>query len=289
MITGDPLGIMLSWNDSLHFFNCVVLNADQDIRELQLEALAVSGNSKGGEIPSNISACSKLTHLYISHNLLVGEIPASLGHLSNLKELSFENNSLRESVPPSLGNLSSLEIFWNLTEFSVGGNEMSGMIPSSLFNLSNIRGLDIGDNNFHGTLPSQLGVNMPYLEFFSVAKNQFSGPFPLSITNASNLIVLQLGENRFSGNMPSFRKLQQLRNLNIPSNFFGSCGANDLNFLYSLTNISNLELVDVSENSFEGTLPECISNLSTAITFFAVHRNDIVGTIPAGFGNLINL
>ncbi|XP_022747955.1 receptor kinase-like protein Xa21 [Durio zibethinus] len=52
---------------------------------------------------------------------------------------------------------------------------------------------------------------------------------------------------------------------------------------------TSLEFLDITDNSFGGILPECISNLSTAITIFAVEGNNIVGRIPAGFGNLINL
>ncbi|XVF83922.1 hypothetical protein PTKIN_Ptkin16aG0533000 [Pterospermum kingtungense] len=280
----------------------------QEIGRLhRLELLGLSRNSIGGEIPSNISACSKLSYLHIGHNLLVGELPPTLGHLSNLKLLNLQNNSLSGSIPPFLGNLSSLEDIAllrnrlsgvmpeilgqlkNLTFFSVSSNEMSGMVPSSLFNLSNIRIFDIGENNFHGTLPSKLGVSMPYLKVFLVSMNQLSGPFPISIANASNLVSLEFAENKFTGKLSSFRKLEQLQLLNIYDNLLGSDSANDLNFLCSLTNATSLEKVDISGNNFGGILPECISNLSATITIFFMQRNNIVGRMPAGFGNLINL
>ncbi|XVF82953.1 hypothetical protein PTKIN_Ptkin16aG0093400 [Pterospermum kingtungense] len=325
-ISGDPLGIMHSWNDSVHFCqwrgvkcgrrhqrvttlnlaalklmgpispyvgnltflrllnlenNSFIHQLPQEIGGLRrLKALFLERNLIGGEIPSNISGCSKLTYLYIGHNHLVGEIPDSLGYLSNLKELAFHNSTLRGTIPSFLGNLSSLEVISltqntlsgiipealgqlkNLKFFSLSSNQMSGMVPSSLFNLSNIRDFDIGENNFHGSLPSELGLNMPYLQTFLVSLNQFSGPFPLSITNASNLVVLQVN---------------------------GSHRANDLIFLCSLTNATSLEFVDLSVSNFGGMLPECISNLSTAMKYFAIQRNNIVGRIPAGFGSLINL
>ncbi|XVF83918.1 hypothetical protein PTKIN_Ptkin16aG0532600 [Pterospermum kingtungense] len=352
-ITGDPLRIMRSWNDSVHFCqwrgvkcgrrhqrvteldlealklmgpispyignlsflrelnlqnNSFFRELPQEIGRLhRLEALALSGNSIGGEIPSNISACSKLTYLYIPDNQLVGEIPAAVGHLAHLRELVLDDNTLRGSIPSFLGNLSFLEIIAlsrnrfsgvipkvvgqlkNLSIFSMSDNEMSGMVPSSLFNLSNIRGLYIGQNNFHGTLPSQLELNMPHIEYFLVGFNQLSGPLPFSITNASNLIKLEVVENKFTGNMSSFRKLQQLKKFNIAGNLLGSHSADDLNFLCSLTNATSLEYLDISQNNFGGILPECISNLSTAITLFNMGRNSIVGKIPTGFGNLINL
>ncbi|XVF83116.1 hypothetical protein PTKIN_Ptkin16aG0107200 [Pterospermum kingtungense] len=119
--------------------------------------------------------------------------------------------------------------------------------------------------------------------------NQFNGPFPLSIANASSLIALQVQQNKFTGKMPSFENLERLEILNVGDNLLGSDIENDLNFLCSLTNASSLEYVDMSENSFGGRLPECVSNLSTTINVFVLQRNNIVGRIPAGFGNLINL
>ncbi|XVF83972.1 hypothetical protein PTKIN_Ptkin16aG0537300 [Pterospermum kingtungense] len=352
-ISGDPLGVLRSWNDSAHFCqwhgvkcgrrhqrairldlealklmgpispyignlsflrllnlqnNSFIQEIPQEIGRLRrLEALALSSNLIGGEIPSNISGCSKLIYLYIPNNKLVGEIPATLGHLSNLKNLSLSNNTLRGSIPPFLGNLSSLEEISlalntfsrgipkalgqlkNLTFFSVGVNEMSGIVPSSLFNLSNIRILDIGENNFHGTLPSKLGVSMPRFEIFTVGMNQLSGLFPISIANASNLILLDVGDNKFTGKLSSFQKLAKLQQFNIARNLLGGDRANDLNFLCSLANATSLDDVDISDNGFGGKLPDCLSNLSTSITFFSMQGNNIVGRIPAGFENLINL
>ncbi|XVF83927.1 hypothetical protein PTKIN_Ptkin16aG0533400 [Pterospermum kingtungense] len=352
-ITGDPLGIMRSWNNSVHicqwrgvkcgrrhqrvteldlaalklmgpisphignlsFLRLLNLQNNSFNQELpqeigrlfRLEILALDRNLIRGEIPSNISGCSKLTYLSIGHNQLVGEIPATVGSLSKLKELIFHNNTLSGSIPPILGNLSSLEVISlpinrlsgvlpeaigqlkNLNFFSMSQNEMSGMVPSSLFNLSNIRTLDIGSNNFHGALPSQLGVYWPFLEIFAASMNQLSGPFPLSITKASNLSVLEVSGNRFTGKMPSFRKLEKLQYLSMIGNLLGSNRANDLNFLCSLTNATSLEILEIGSNNFGGILPECISNLSTTITVFAVQGNKIVGRIPIGFGSLINL
>ncbi|XVF83988.1 hypothetical protein PTKIN_Ptkin16aG0538900 [Pterospermum kingtungense] len=352
-ITGDPHGIMRSWNDSVQFCqwpgvkcgrrhqrvtklnlaalklmgpispsignlsflrvlnlenNSFIQQLPQEIGHLRrLEELYLERNSIGGEIPSNISNCSKLTHLYIGRNLLVGEIPAALGHLSNLKELIFQNNTLSGSIPPFLGNLSSLEIISltrnrfsgvipealgqlkNLTFFTVSSNEMSGMVPFSFFNLSNIRIFSIGGNNFHGSLPSKLGVSMPYLEILIVGLNQLSGPLPISIANASNLILLDVGDNKFTGKPSSFQKLDKLQQFNIAGNLLGSDKANDLNFLCSLSNATNLKYVGIGGNNFGGVLSECISNLSTSITTFILQKNNIVGRIPAGLGNLINL
>ncbi|XP_039009993.1 probable LRR receptor-like serine/threonine-protein kinase At3g47570 [Hibiscus syriacus] len=195
---------------------------------IKLEILDLTNNSIRGEIPSNLSACSELTIIGMRGNQLTGEIPASLGLLSNLKYLSFHNNSLKWSIPPSLGNLSSLEVL------ALTRNALTGIIPEALGQLTNlsffavatnsisqILVFDIGGNKIQGTLPSNLGISMPYLEFFSVGGNQVSGQIPISITNATDLNVLQFSLNRFNGNVPSLEKLDKLISLQLGVNHLG--------------------------------------------------------------------
>ncbi|PPD70503.1 hypothetical protein GOBAR_DD32621 [Gossypium barbadense] len=280
----------------------------QEIGRLRrLEALQLSNNSITGEIPSNLSSGSELTFVSMRGNKLTGEIPASLGLLSNMKTLSFAINRLRGSIPPSFGNLSSLEALilrnnalsgvipedigrlTNLSFFHVEENAISGIIPVGMFNLSNIRSFDIGGNNIQGTLPSNLAITMPYIDFFSVWGNQLSGKIPISISNASNLNLLQLYTNRFIGNVPSFEKLDKLSYLLLGTNHLGNGTEGDLNFLCSLVNNSKLDTLDIGTNNFGGVLPKCISNFSSTLLFLVIENNKILGRIPDGIGNLINL
>ncbi|KAB2010692.1 hypothetical protein ES319_D10G258900v1 [Gossypium barbadense] len=315
-VTGDPLKIMESWNISIHFCQWHGVTCDnsfynqipQEIGRLRrLETLQLTNNSIRGEIPSNLSACSKLTLVDMRSNQLAGEIPASLGLLSNLKFLNFANNSLKGSIPPLFGNLSSLEVLslainalsatipealgqlTNFSFFSIYGNAISGNFPMSIFNLSKIRSFDIGANKIQGTLHSDLGITMPSIEFFSVAGNQISGQIPISISNASNLNVLLFNDNRLSGNVPSLEKLDKLVNLGLGKNHFGHGKEGDLKFLCSLVNATKLKFLYIGTSNFGGELPKCISNFSTTLLNLVIEQNKIMGRIPNGIGNLINL
>ncbi|XP_012455259.1 probable LRR receptor-like serine/threonine-protein kinase At3g47570 isoform X2 [Gossypium raimondii] len=280
----------------------------QEIGRLKrLETLDLNGNSISGEIPSNLSACSKLTLVYMEDNQLTAEIPALLGLLSNLKFLFLYNNSLRGRIPPSLGNLSSLDTLYltrnrltgtipkalgqltNLKNFAIGGNAISGIIPIEMFNLSNIRAFDIGQNMIQGTLPSDLAITWPYVEFFSVSGNQFSGQIPVSISNASNLEVLQSYGNTLDGNVPSLEKLDKLFRLELGGNHLGQGREGDLNFVCTLVNNTNLGILSIDKNNFGGEFPECISNFSSTLRGLDISQNNILGKIPDGIGNLINL
>jgi Leucine-rich repeat (LRR) protein len=274
----------------------------------RLEKLYLSHNSLGGRIPSNVSECSNLKLFSLGYNNLVGQIPVELGSLSKLKIFSVDKNNLTGNIPPSLGNLSSLELLsapynnlsgripdtlaqiMNLTFIALGSNHLSGTIPPSIFNLSFITNFDVGVNQIQGSLPLDLGITLPNLQNLAVSMNLFTGSIPSSISNASYLQNLTIAGNSFTGNVPSLENLHRLQLLSATENHLGSGEADDLSFLFSLTNATSLELLAIDGNSFGGVLPECISNFSSTLKYFAISNNyNISGTIPSGIANLVNL
>ncbi|KAG2696689.1 hypothetical protein I3843_07G069600 [Carya illinoinensis] len=300
----------LSFLRSLYLFNnSFSLIPPQIGRLRRLQRLNLYENSLSGRIPINISSCSNLEFLNLGHNHLVGEIPVALSSLSKLQLFSIEDNNLTGSIPPFLGNFSSLEIFAaalnklggmipnaigqcrNLIDLLLGGNQFSSTIPSAIFNLSSIIRFDVGSNQIQGSLPLDLGNTLPNLKEFRIENNKLVGFIPPSISNASNMGKLDMAGNQFVGKVPSFEKLQRLEQLTFFNNHLGSGGADDddLSFLCSLTNSTILDSLRIDQNSFGGIIPECIGNLSSTLTFLAVQNNPIVGRIPSGIANLVNL
>ncbi|XP_058009276.1 probable LRR receptor-like serine/threonine-protein kinase At3g47570 [Hevea brasiliensis] len=274
----------------------------------RLERLDLANNSLGGVIPPNISSCSNLILIQCSNNNLEGVLPMELSSLLKLNRLALSNNRLTGTIPPSFGNVSSLDALIlyqnnlsgslpstlgqlrNLTILALSQNSFSGLIPSSIFNLSFLRVLDIGSNyQIQGTLPPDLGISLPNLYFFSISRNQFTGTIPNSISNSSKLEVLQLDENQFTGKVPSLEKTHRLRWITVFTNNLGSGEADDLIFLSSLANTTTLEAVQIGVNNFGGKLPEQISNFSRKLWHLSFDQNQIVGNIPMGIENLINL
>ncbi|KAK3441856.1 hypothetical protein EUGRSUZ_B02130, partial [Eucalyptus grandis] len=352
-ITGDPFGVLNSWNISIGFcqwygVTCsrrhkrvtVLSLSSQELsgsisphignlsflREMwlsnnsldheippqvgklrRLRFLLLRNNSLVGEIPKNISSCLDLYALWVSENELTGEIPIELSSLSKLRIFNLQNNHLTGSLPCFIGNLSFLNILsltWNnlggsipqslghLTNLQIivlASNRLSGTMPSSLFNLSSIEVIDVGFNQIHGTLPIGMGLKLPNLKSFSVAFNQLEGPIPPSISNCTKLDLLQILDNRFSRKVPSLENLYKLSWFSIENNSLGSGKPQELSFLCSLTNSTELELVSISLNKFGGVLPKCLGNLSTTLKSFHVNMIQISGEIPQEIGNLINL
>ncbi|KAM7462629.1 hypothetical protein LguiA_030750 [Lonicera macranthoides] len=277
-------------------------------RLFRLQNLILYNNSLEGEIPANLSHCTNLMVITIANNKLVGEIPRELTTLSNLFFLSLSKNYLRGEIWSSFGNLTyldTLSLAYNALEGSIPDtfgqlmklsflgiavNEISGMVPSSIYNLSSLTVLSLGLNQIRGSIPHNVGLSLPYLEEFDLESNQFTGAIPTSLTNVSDLASLQLSENNFTGKIPTnFGSLQNLQVLLMHSNFLGNEEDDDMDFLNSLTNCSQLEELEASDNQLGGVFPNSLGNLSTRMRHFGVGMNQISGVIPSGVGCLFNL
>ncbi|KAK3428353.1 hypothetical protein EUGRSUZ_F04396 [Eucalyptus grandis] len=301
-ITGDPFGVLNSWNNSIGFCQWYGVTCSwkhRRVTALDLSSQRLSGsisphignhsflreiwlvnNTLDHEIPPQVGQLRRLCHLRLDNNSLVGEIPKNISICSNLVTLVLQGNRLIGEIPGELGSLSKLQAF---------ENRLSGIIPSSLLNLSSLAFFYVGQNWIQGTLPTSIGLTFPVLEEFSVHENQLEGLIPPSISNCTKLVLLQLANNTFSGKVPSFENMHKLQKLALDYNHLGSGKAGDLNFLCSLTNNTKLLKVDITMNKFGGMLSKCIGNLSTTLTHFVAWGNQINGEIPEEIEKLVNL
>ncbi|GMG98327.1 hypothetical protein Nepgr_000167 [Nepenthes gracilis] len=276
----------------------------------RLQILNISSNSLQGNVTVNLSHCSNLVNLALERNQLHGRIPFEFGSLSRLVTLSLHNNNLTGRIPSSIGNLSSLQnllLFSNqlegelpstiaqlgrLKQFGVAANNLYGRFPPSLYNLSALEKVSLAYNRFHANLRHDIGLVLPKLQTLYLSTNLFTGHIPASLSNASGLTSIDISTNSFIGNVPmSLGYLQDLSYLNLEENLVGSSGyeTDDLGFITSLTNCSNLELLSFDSNRIDAELPSSITNLSTRMTWLGFGSNYIRGSIPAGIAKLANL
>ncbi|XLT65206.1 hypothetical protein HN873_021645 [Arachis hypogaea] len=249
-----------------------------------LQVLLLRFNNLTGKIPSWFGSMMQLTQLALAVNNFVGSIPPSLGNLSSLEKLSLAYNHLEGSITPTLGRLSTLKFL------GLGVNNLSGQVPPSLYNLSNIQLLEFVDNQLVGTLLSNLPMAFPNLELLVCGGNRFTGTFPSSISNLSELQQFDISENDFHGPIsPTIGSLRKLQIFNVGQNRFGNGRAHDLDFLFSLTNCTQLQKLAFYNNNLGGVLPDIIGNLSTNLVLLDMALNQISGRISDEIGKLINL
>ncbi|KAK7301504.1 hypothetical protein RJT34_12369 [Clitoria ternatea] len=99
----------------------------------------------------------------------------------------------------------------------LSGNQLRGEIPSEIVTMVNFSMLHLGDNNFSGKFPPQMG-GLP-LVVLNMTRNKFSGEIPREIGNMKCLQDLDLSWNNFSGEFPiSLTNLDDLSRFNISYN-----------------------------------------------------------------------
>ncbi|XP_058004359.1 putative receptor-like protein kinase At3g47110 isoform X2 [Hevea brasiliensis] len=324
-ISSDPYQIFNSWNHSLPFCQWYGITCSR--RHQRVTSMVLKGQNLTGSISPYIGNLSFLRVLNLRNNIFNGQIPQEVGNLFRLQAFNLQNNAIQElgslemlevllmcinnvngKFPASLGNLSSLAIlsaawmelegnipheFGQLTGlefFAVMGNKLSGIFPSSFFNISSLNEFSIAENKFRGSLPNNIGITLPNLQRIGIGDNLFSGSIPNSFCNASQLELLDLSINNFEGQVPNcLGNLQSLFRLTVSDNNLGYNSTNDLDFLTSLKNCSNLQELGFDINKFGGVLPNSIANLSVQLEKLYFGNNQIRGTIPEALENLINL
>ncbi|KAK4366923.1 hypothetical protein RND71_014803 [Anisodus tanguticus] len=305
--------------------------------------LYLDGNNFSGPIPQNLSTAPFLRSLDLSDNNLSGNIPAWLGNITSLTILALSRNHLKGQVPPDYCRLERLEVL-NLSE-----NNLVGMIPTcfnallnlkrvylsknklqgefNMFSNSDIKVLDLTDNNFSGSIPKWLGALD--ITTLLLKGNRLHGTIPPQLCHASDLRMLDLSHNNLSGPIPHC-----LGNIMQPasgatemypySSSFGYIGLQSFGgdalidikssmqsspiimfldnyawvgaefttkyntYSYEGSIVDNMRGIDLSYNQLSGEIPKELSNL-TEIRALNLSHNHISGTILSEFLNLQNI
>ena len=189
------------------------------------------------------SSLFRLHHLrYLAltqNNFISATIPSEFGNLSRLEALSLMNNSFVRQVPSSFNSLSFLSVLEltlneltgsfplvrNLTKLSalsLAANHFYGTLnpkSTSLFELRHLRYLDLSQNNFTSSLPSEFG-NLNRLEILYLSSNDFFGQVPPTISNLTSLEELNLHHNQLTGSFSLVQNLTMLSVIAINHNHF---------------------------------------------------------------------
>ena len=188
----------------------------------RLEFLNLRSNNLQGTISSAIGNLTSAISIDLSENKLVGKLPRSLGNLCNLREIRLSYNKWSQEISEILESLSGclsdrleilylshsqlhghltdqLGVFKNLVELSFYNNSISSPIPVSLGNLSSLRILDLGNNQFKGTLLPQNFGQLSKLEALYIDSNMLKGVVSeVHFSNLTSLSILYAGGNQLT-------------------------------------------------------------------------------------------
>ncbi|XP_030453598.2 receptor-like protein Cf-9 homolog [Syzygium oleosum] len=236
-----------------------------------------SENGFSGEIPSSICELSSPEILLLARNNLSGSIPQCLGNLTNLFALDLSANQLEGTLPRFLDNCALLFVL------NVGFNKINDTFPKWLLEAPSLESIDLQFNEFHGQIDLPAAPFLPSrLNSFSISNNNLGGQWPEEyFLHRLNMWKVDLSNNRFEGPLP----------IPPPATQFYSIANNKIGGKVSslICNATELIVVDLSNNSLMGTLPECLMSFSKYLSVLNLRMNMIQGVIPIKFAKGSNL
>uniref|UniRef100_A0ACD5YBS5 Uncharacterized protein n=1 Tax=Avena sativa TaxID=4498 RepID=A0ACD5YBS5_AVESA len=224
-----------------------------------------------------------------SNNCLIlsrDEMGSSLAALQHLRYLDLSYNDFNGSnIPVSLGSLK------NLRYLSLSSSTFSGRIPFELGNLSNLQYLDVGCGSAENLLYaldlawlSRLQL-LSYLDLSGVDLTDVRLDWVHMVNMLASLRVLRLASCGLTSTMSASSKsnLTHLQVLDLSSNSFNT--SLKYKWFWDLTSLKELHL---SSCSWHGSIPEELGNM-TSLQVIEFSANDLVGLIPSNLENLCNL
>ncbi|GAB4852894.1 hypothetical protein Ancab_017091 [Ancistrocladus abbreviatus] len=200
-----------------------------------------------------------------------GTLSPLISKLSQLTILDLSDNSFYGTIPVSLFSLSLLQ------SLSLRQNSFSGPLPSSIGNLKSLQELDISGNSLYGSLPNTL-FSLSSLRRLDLSFNKFSGSVPKL---PSNLLELAIKANSLSGSISkaSFDGLGQLEVVELSANSFAGV-------LQSwFFQLSSLQQVNLSNNSLTGVEIWKPSAGYSELVAVDLGFNKIAGYVPVNFSD----
>lgn len=225
--------------------------------------------SKAGE------PMERVVEIKIGENNLVGTLPAEMGGLTFLRRLQiYDNPDLTGEIPVEWFNLTELRVL------QLSNNQLSGKIPAELGKLKKLESLNLYGNKFSGEIPAELWSLVKIFDL-NLGGNELTGTLPAEVGNLTDLTFLNLKSNQLNGEIPvELGNLAELTSLVLSDNQLSGPIPSELGDLISLTSLC------LEENELSGEVPASFSKL-TKLTGLRLRMNYLTG-VPESLAQLPN-
>ncbi len=217
----------------------------------------------------------RIIALLLTDTSLSGSIPSKLAKLSTLKTLRMGTNKLFGSLPREFASLP------DLVNLELRDNRLTGTLPT--FSSSNIQTIDLGHNDFHGSIPSHIAPTRDsILKKLILSQNRLSGTIPEALSRFSNLNAIDLSSNHLHGEIPlELGDLHLLQHLYLNNNFL----VGPIPHTLAIANPDNgriadlLEEIYLQDNFLTGTIPVQLADLPK-LKKLLIYDNKLTGEVP---------
>ena len=128
-INPDPLEVLSSWNDSVHYCRWPGVNCSSHRHIDRVTSLSLRSYRLVGSLSPPIGNLTFFRSIRLQNNSFHGEIPSELGGLFRLRELMLRNNSFEGTFPINLVSTMILRIRYSMGPGPVWLALRNGLIP----------------------------------------------------------------------------------------------------------------------------------------------------------------
>ncbi|GLU19495.1 hypothetical protein SLE2022_357440 [Rubroshorea leprosula] len=238
-------------------------------------------NTTGHIIVLNLTAA--VEHGYYPH--LRGNLSPSLFKLHHLTYLGLAGNDFNFShIPESIGSLNKIQ------HLDLHYCDLSGSLPSQLANLTSLQYLDLSYNyNFNSVKNLEWLSYLSSLKHIDLSSNDLGkvNKWQQVINRLPHLTYLSLRECNLRDVIPqSIPMINTSTSLTYLNLWFNNLTSSTFHWLFKFS--KSLVYLDLSDNQFQGLIPENLGHMTYLETLNLQH-NQFEGGIPKSFGNLCKL
>lgn len=226
------------------------------------------GKGLSGTLPASLSTLTALQSLQLQGNKLTGAVP-SLAGMDSLSDLALDGNQF-SSLPDDF-----LQGFTSLTSLSMDGIPFkSWQIPDAVANCGMLQNFSANNASIVGAFPVVL-ANLTSLRILRLAYNSLTGLLPADLSRFGALETLQLNNqksgSKLSGPIDVLATVKSLQHLFLQSNAFTG----------QIPDFSHLQLVefDVRDNQLTGLVPDSLTKITT-LERVVLSNNYLQGSKP---------